>query len=210
MCIRDRPEFTSLFREELGTRELRVSMTADPTVFEAVAATGTRLLWLHSFGERFAGPDRPANRVPRGETRGTVPVSNRPEGYPETIAYDAAGQRMIVGTGVFEPVRPAVWAFEVSGLKVVEAWLAYRSRAGAGRRRSNLDRIRPRSWTAAFTRELLELLWVIEATLAGYAEQSRLLDAVLNGPLIDAVDLPEVPAQVRGPVAVVPLLEGEE
>jgi len=39
-------------------------------------------------------------------------------------------------------------------------------REGAGRRSSALDRIRPTVWPAAFTEELLRLLWIIENTVA--------------------------------------------
>ena len=38
----------------------------------------------------------------------------------------------------------------------------------AGRKSSPLDDIRPAVWSAAFTTELLELLWTLEATVAIY------------------------------------------
>src|SRR5450756_3131581 len=73
-----------------------------------------------------------------------------------------------VGGGEFSPVALEVFEFEVSGLKVVQSWLKYRMKKGAGRKSSPLDDIRPDHWTSHFTTELLELLWVLEATLAVY------------------------------------------
>lgn len=85
----------------------------------------------------------------------------------------------------------------MSGLKVVQSWLKYRMRKGAGRKSSPLDDIRPVRWTSAFTTELLELLWVLEATVGVYPEQERLLKAVVEGACIQADDLAPVPDDMR-------------
>ena len=104
-----------------------------------------------------------------------------------------------VGKGQFAPVSSAVFNYEVSGLKVVQSWLGYRMKAGKGKKSSPLDDIRPERWTAQFTQELLELLWVLEHTLAGYPQQARILEEVLSGPLIPASELPPVPPELRKP-----------
>jgi hypothetical protein len=44
---------------------------------------------------------------------------------------------------------------------------------------------------------LLELLWVLEKTIAGYPEQKRLLEEVLAGLLFKADELPPVPESAR-------------
>ena len=44
----------------------------------------------------------------------------------------------------------------------------------SGRKSSPLDEIRPAGWTAALTTELLELLWVLEATVAVQPEPNAL------------------------------------
>jgi hypothetical protein len=72
-------------------------------------------------------------------------------------------------------------------------------RKGAGKKSSPLDDIRPERWTGQLTTELLELLWVLEATVAGYPEQARLLDEVVSGQCFRADELPEVPAAMRQP-----------
>jgi hypothetical protein len=63
----------------------------------------------------------------------------------------------------------------------------------------SLDDIRPERWTSQFTTELLELLWVLEATVEGYPEQTDLLDAVIAGPCFRAAELPAVPDDARKP-----------
>ena len=167
------PAFTERFYEELETRELRVPLTKDPKLFERAAKIGRYLLWLHTYGQRFTGRGRPKGRIPRGKARCTKPVSERPKDYPDHFEYDPESKRLIVGTGVFEPVKPEVYEFEVSGLKVVQSWLGYRMKSGQGKKSSPLDDIRPKHWTAQFTTELLELLWVLEKTIATYPRQEQ-------------------------------------
>jgi hypothetical protein len=71
---------------------------------------------------------------------------------------------------------------------------------GAGKKSSPLDIIiRPDRWTSQFTTELLELLWVLEATVQGYPQQTDLLEAVIAGPCFRAAELPAVPEDARKP-----------
>ena len=193
------PAFTTRFAEELGTKELRLPITQDVALFEQARATGTRLLWLHTYGERFVPKGEPRGSVPSGLARCTQAVPGDTDGYPDTSFYNRASATLHVGAGVFSPVAPDIYDFEVSGLKVVQSWLNYRMKSGAGRKSSPLDDIRPTQWTSAFTTELLELLWVLEATVALYPEQERLLEAVVEGPCFQVDDLPPVPDDLRKP-----------
>jgi hypothetical protein len=95
-----------------------------------------------------------------------------------------------VGAGEVGPVSPEVWTFSVSGLQVVKSWLDYRMKKGAGKKSSPLDDIRPGRWTDEMTRELLELLWVLEWTLSKYPEIDAWLDEVLAGELFRADEIP--------------------
>jgi len=73
-----------------------------------------------------------------------------------------------------------------------------------GKKSSPLDEITPATlggWPSEFTTELLELLWVLEATLAEYPAQAKLLSAVVKGPCFKADELPEVPPEFRTPPA---------
>ena len=193
------PAFTDEFASELATRELRVPITKDASLFEQVRDVGRRLLWLHTYGERFVPKGRRKGRLPRGKARAAKPVSHRARDYPDEYGYVAASKTLWVGNREFRPVEPEVWGSEVSGLKVVKSWLGYRMRRRRGKRSSPLDDIHPERWTPEFTTELLHLLWILEATLAEYPQQRRLLAQVSEGPLFTADGLPAVPADSRRP-----------
>lgn len=193
------PAFTARFAKELDKRELRVPLTKDAALFEKVRAAGARLLWLHTYGERFIPEGRQRGHLPRGAARCAKAVPGDAAGYPESFQYNGATQTLHVGKGEFAPVAANVYDFEVSGLKVVQSWLKYRLKKGAGKKSSPLDDIRPEQWTSRFTTELLELLWVLEATVAGYPEQADLLQAIVAGQCFRADELPDVPAGMRQP-----------
>jgi predicted helicase len=191
------PAFTARYAKELETRDLRVPITNDAALFEKVCDAGARLLWLHTYGERFVPKGKQRGHVPRGEAKCVKAVPGDPDGYPESFDYNDATRVLRVGEGEFRPVGRDVFEFEVSGLKVVQSWLKYRMKKGAGKKSSPLDDIRPDHWTSQFTTELLELLWVLEATIAGYPEQAKLFEAVIAGPCFKASEFPPVPAEGR-------------
>jgi len=112
--------------------------------------------------------------------------------------HDRSGET-IGADGGAAPVAPEVFAFEVSGLKVVQSWLNYRMKSGAGRKSSPLDDIRPEVWTSQFTTELLELLWVLAATIAGYPKQAELLESIVSGDCFTADEIPSPPDWMRKP-----------
>jgi hypothetical protein len=172
-----------------------VPLTKDADLFAQACELGTYLLWLHTYGERFTPEGNP--RLPRGSAKVQEGVPIEPENYPEKFSYDAEKQTLFVGTGSFHPVAPAVYDFEVSGLKVVASWLGYRMRVGSGKKSSPLDAIRPEAWTPDMTRELLELLWMLEATLEVYPKQAALLEEIGSSELLTADELPDVPASAR-------------
>ena len=59
-----------------------------------------------------------------------------------------------------------------------------------GQEISPLDDIRPERWTARMSDELLELIWVLESTLAMEPELEEALDKVVAGPCFTAAELP--------------------
>lgn len=205
--ILGQPAFTRRYYNELKTRQVRAPLTADAGLFARGREIGASLLWLHTYGESYLPEGWRRGQVPNGAARCTVGVPQDADGYPASFRYDAAAGTLYVGAGQFEPVTPEVYEYSVSGLKVVQSWLKYRMRDGAGKKSSPLDELRPTVWSASFTEELLELLWVLEATVATYPEQEDLLDAVVNGPLLDLSGLPPVPAALRQPPPLLP--EGE-
>ena len=127
------PAYIARFRADLATPGLRIPLTADAATFFDAAELGRRVVWLHTFGERFAdpgagresGPPRlPAGRRPQLPKGGAVPTSA--DGMPDTLSYDATRQRLQVGSGYIEPVPSAVWTYEVSGKQVLVQWFSYR------------------------------------------------------------------------------------
>lgn len=193
------PSYTTRFHEELEIPGPRIPMTTDPALFERAVALGRELVWLHTYGERFIPPGQRAGRVPQGAARYVKPIPQRADAYPESHSYDDERHELRVGDGVFAPVSPEVRAFSVSGLDVSGSWLDYRMKEGAGRRSSPLDEIRPTIWPEAFTKELLELLWVLERTVSLGPELDQLLDDLVAGDVLKADELPVPSAQERQP-----------
>ncbi len=196
------PAFTRRHEKELETRDLRVPLTKRCPLFEKASEAGARLLWLHTYGERFIPKGNQRGSIPHGEAKCVKPVPGDPGGYPESFEYNGKTRTLHVGQGEFKPVAPEVFEFEVSGLKVVQSWLKYRMKEGAGKKSSPLDDIHPERWTSQFTTELLELLSILEATVAGYPEQAKLLEIIIAGPCFKANELPAVPEESREPPPV--------
>ena len=182
------PHYVERFSEELTIPGPRVPLTKDPALFRQGAALGAELIWLHTYGERFSEPG--SHAVLQGSARCTRPVGETTADYPDHFEYNESRQTLRVGAGEFGPVRPEVWEFSVSGFQVVKSWLGYRMREGAGRRSSPLDEIRPTRWTAQFTLELLELLWVLEGTVERWPALAELLESVVAGECFGADELP--------------------
>jgi hypothetical protein len=93
----------------------------------------------------------------------------------------------------------------MSGFQPVKSWLDYRKKLRGGRKSSALDDIRPDVWTSDLTTELLELLWVLEATVSLIPALHRQLDDILNGPIFEESELPLPTEQDRR----TPFLEDE-
>ena len=191
------PSFTAIFADELETYQLCVPITKNAVLFEQVRSAGARLLWLHTYGERFVPSEFAAGHVPPGATKCVKAVPSSPDDYPIEFLYDKTKQMLCVGSGEFKPVREDVYEFEVSGLKVVQSWLKYRMKKGAGKKSSPLDDIRPERWTSQFTTELLELLWILTATVECNSDQAKLLEAVVESDCFQVSEIPLVPEEMR-------------
>ena len=198
------PGYVETFWEALETPGPRLPLTADPALFAEVAALGRRLLWLHTYGERFVpeGTRAGTRGLPRGGARVSRDTPQEHARYPDAWAYNVGRQRLTVGegvdAGVIDGVPPSVMAFTLSGFAPVKSWLDYRMASGAGRTSSPLDAVRPRAWS--FDDELLDLLWVLEAVLAEHPAADALLARVLAGDTIAASAIPPpTAAERKGP-----------
>lgn len=184
------PAYVERFWDELELPPPRLPLTKDAALFERAAALGSRLLSLHTYGERYGGA------VPQGEARCTKGVT--PDPLPAGHSYDPKTQVLRVGAhGTFAPVSPDVYGYSVSGMQIVKSWLDRRKREPSGRKSSDLDKIRPERWE--FTEELLELLWVLEETVRLQPEGAALLGEVCAGPLFTAAELPAPKEAERHP-----------
>lgn len=182
--------YTRRFWSELETPGPHVPITKEGKIFADTAKLGRKLIWLHTYAERFRGDDR-GDEVPAGQAKIIKGVSDSPTSYPEAHSFDLANSEITVGNGRFGPVTTEVWDFEVSGLKVVQSWLGYRMKKRAGKKSSPLDEIRPERWTPRMSEELLELLWVLEATLGMEADLETQLNRIVDGSCFTAAELPE-------------------
>lgn len=176
-------------------------LTADAADFAEAVALGRDVIWLHSFGERFnagkpvGAPRLPEDRKPNYPKAGAI--SNKPEDFPDAMNYDAANQRLKIGTGYIDRVPPDVWAYEVSGKQVLRQWFSYRKKnrerpqIGDKRKPSPLCEIQPDHWLPEYTSELINVLNILAMLVELEPRQSDLLERVCAGPLIPASHIPE-------------------
>ena len=211
-AIAAHPAYIGRFAPDLVQPGLRIPVTADPALFAEAAALGREVIWLHSFGERFASAKdgRPASapRLPPAErpqipAGGTIPAGG--DAMPTTISYDAVTRRLHVGAGFVENVPPAVWEYEVSGKQVLTQWFSYRgldrSRPIIGDRRqpSPLGDIQPNGWLAEYTTELLNVLNVLGRLVKLEPLQADLLERICAGKTMPAAALREAIAASAAP-----------
>jgi hypothetical protein len=114
---------------------------------------------------------------------------------PDTMDYDPATRRLMVGKGYIENVTPEMWAYEVSGKQVLWHWFSYRHRdrtrpiIGDRRPPSPLDSIQPDHWLPEYTTDLLDLLHVLGRLIALEPAQADLLNRTCERTLQSAEKL---------------------
>lgn len=196
------PAFTTRFKSDLVKPGLRVPLTANGEIFAAAADLGRTVIWLHTFGERFAdlSRGRPASPprllssvAPRIPAAGAL--SQDPAAVPDTIDYDGTNRRLLIGSGYVEGVASQVWSYEVSSKQVLRQWFSYRKAnrerpiIGDRRQPSKLGDLQPDHWLAEYTTELINLLNVIGRLVDLEPSQADLLERVCAGQTISADEL---------------------
>jgi hypothetical protein len=196
------PAYTARFKDDLVKPGLRIPLAADAALFEEAVELGRTIVWLHSFGERFAdrahgrpaGPPRlESSKAPRIPAAGAIP--HEPARMPDTIDYDTASRRLRVGEGFIDNVDARVWSYEVSGKQVLRQWFSYRKsnreRPIIGDRRppSPLQDVQPERWPAEYTAELIDVLHVLGHLVELEPAQADLLERIIMGPTISADEL---------------------
>lgn len=208
------PGYTARFAEQLDTPGVRVPLTADTELWGRAIDVGRRVLWLHTFGERFVDEDagRPSGGVAGAAAAPVLNLDGIPtteEGMPTTISHssdpdsrlheDDGDDTLYIDSARFSPVPAAVWRYDVGGRRVVKSWFDARRRNPGGRRTSPLDEINARRWMRADTDELVRVLGVLGGLVLLEPAQADLLDAVCGGPLVSYADLHSADALPRPP-----------
>jgi hypothetical protein len=200
--------YTSRFANELKNPGIRLPLTADPMLWVGAVQLGRKIIWLHTYGERFddqaegrpkGPPMLPTERRPRVVT--TIPGGS--EQMPEEISYDPATETLHVGVGEIRPVPQPVWEYEVSGMRIIRKWFDYRKRKPRRKRTSPLDDLNATEWSHVYTTELLELLNVLCFCVELEPQQATLLDRICAGPMITVAELESakvlpVPSSAQG------------
>jgi Type ISP C-terminal specificity domain/N-6 DNA Methylase len=186
--------FSKHFAETLDGTGVRIPLTTDGHLFDEAISVGCRVIWLQTYGQRFVDPSRgrPLGPPRLSDDRrpcAAVEIPIEPECFPQRIAYDPATQTLLVGEGQIRPVPPAVWGYEVSGMRVIRKWFRSRTGKPTGRHPTMLDFIRPTYWTAAMNDELRDLLHVLGLLVDLEPIQRDLLQRVCAGPLLTVDDL---------------------
>jgi hypothetical protein len=194
------PSYVRHFWEELRNPGPRLPLPKAGKLFSKLADAGRELVWLHTFGERFVPAGKRAGEVPPGKATCLVGTPTAAADYPEEYEYDPSTQELRVGKGCFGGVRREVWEYGVSGLQVVDSWLGYRMKKRSGKKSSLLDDIRPDSWR--FDGELLELLWVLDATVDRLPALAVLFEELMTADHLPATAFPVPSGEERqGPGA---------
>lgn len=187
--------YTHRFRNELQQPGIRVPLTAVPTLWAEAVELGSTVVWLHTFGHRFVDPHvgRPhgleqllADHGPR--VLATIP--DAPDVMPDSLSHDPDRHVLRIGAGEIGPVSPAVFGYEVAGMRVVPHWFEYRRRHPRHKRRSSaLDDENGAGWSPTLTEELLHMLTVLDRCVALEPRQSDLLERICNAAVITRHDL---------------------
>jgi len=191
------PAYTARFQTDLAQPGLRIPITGRPKLFAQAVELGRRVIWLHTFGERYADskadrpsglPRLPKERAPHIPKDGAIP--DDADSMPDEIEYDESKCRLLIGKGFIENVPPAVWRYEVSGKRVLTQWFSYRKKnrerpiIGDRRPPSKLGEIQPDHWLAEYTTELLNVLHVLALLVELEPDQAKLLEAICEGPTL--------------------------
>lgn len=197
------PGYTRRFRADLRTPGIRVPLTGRSQLWAEAVEVGRRVLWLHTFGERFVDPaaDRPEGALAIAERAGVrvlQPIRRVPAEVPER---PREGEQVLrVGEGAIDRVSPAVYDFDVGGMAVVRHWFGYRVRdPRAKKRTSPLDSINVTHWDSRLTDDLLGLLGVVTECVALAPLQDDLLERICDGPTIAGTELPDPASAASAP-----------
>ncbi len=116
------PAYTARFARDLVQPGLRIPLTGDPALFEAAVRLGREVIWLHTFGERFANLRRGGRRARRASPR-------ERRAFPPTARSPPIPSRCRTRSLMMPPIA-------VCGSEAATS-ITYRSRSGPTRCRAS-------------------------------------------------------------------------
>ena len=200
--------YTRIFWDELESPGARIPITKDSELFKEASERGKKLVWLHTYAQRFRDKQQGRNgRIPKGNAEVLAAIME----YPSEFSYKPKSRELHVGSGRIGPIDSKVWNYEISGLKVLQSWLGYRMKKPKGRKSSELDEIRPQHWSADMTTTLINLIWILEATLNMEPDLEIILQSVIKSECFHADELPK-PSETqkkppKPPAKPIPILD---
>jgi hypothetical protein len=206
-AIAAHPGYPARFRAALRTPGLRIPLTADLGLWRRAVGLGERIIWLHTYGERYVNAAAGRPHGPPLDLRPSVivPIPGSPEGMPQHITHDAITSTLHVGDGALGPVPSAVWSYDVSGTRIIKKWFEYRAERPRLRWSSPLNDIVASKWD--FTDDLRNLVAVLHGCVLLEAQQAETLEAVLHGPQITTTNLEDTGVLPPPPEAARPVIE---
>lgn len=208
------PGYTERFRKDLRIPGIRLPITTDPDLWARSVEAGREILWLHTYGSRYARPGTHQAGPPR------LPVQRRPtpiakiggsyDEMPDSISYDVDTQTLFIGNGAISPVPAGVWEYRVGDQQVLRTWFEYRRRrarhagpsSAPDTERSPLDEVRTAEWTPLFQDDLINLLNILTHCVDLEPVQAEILRSICNSPLVNTANLEQagvlpVPAALK-------------
>lgn len=192
------PGYTSAFAVDLIAPGVRVPFTTDIFLFDRAVAVGMLSIWYQTYGQRFLQPGQPATvsgvpRLPADRMpRNVVEFPSTSAEFPNTLEYDEFSQTLCVGMGVIDQVTPAMRAYNIDGVNILDKWFSYRkadrARPIIGMRRvSALMGIQPDHWLPEYTTDLVDLLNVIGLLVDLEESQAEILTKIISGEIVEGL-----------------------
>ena len=180
--------YTQIFRSELETPGAHIPVTKDAGLFKQASNLGKKLIWLHTYAQRFRNKKQKRHtKIPKGNAKILSAITK----YPAKFEYRNTSKELHIGNGRIGSVDSKVWNYEISGLKVLQSWLGYRMQNRKGKKSSKLDEIRPQQWSPDTTAKLINLIWILEATLSMELDLDNILQTVIKSECFTIKELPK-------------------
>jgi hypothetical protein len=90
------PQYVKKFWDELTIPGPHIPITKDAVLFEKAVALGRRLLWLHTYGERYIPEGHKAGKLPPGQARCKTGTPATQTDYPEEFSYSYSEQNCML------------------------------------------------------------------------------------------------------------------